>query len=214
MSNSNVNTLVVSNNDNFIQNSVKEFKGFARKTAENILEMGRIVYETREALGNKSQEFESFCSQVGFSSKSKSIVKLAQIGKGYSYLKNQTEYLPNNWTTLYEISKLTEDQLVSYIGNGSIHQFVLGADIKKLNGSTPDQERQEVVEGSDKEVTEKVPNGTIHGLKFLCEVTKVEDVRVQVILQQIFRSLKDIEVKVDIAPELQSALEPFMKEAA
>jgi hypothetical protein len=211
-----VNTSNAISNADLIENSVKEFKVFARKTAENILEMGRIVYETKNKLGTKNKvDFENFCSRIGFNSKSKSIIKLALIGKGYTHLKKQSNHLPNNWTTLYEIARLTEDQFVEFIEDGSIHQFVLGSEVKKLNGSFKEKELLETTsEDNSQEVTEVVPNGTIQGMKFLCEIVKVDDLKVRIKLQKILKSLEEIQVKVEMAPELKSALEPFMNEAA
>jgi len=50
MTNITVNTTIETTNDQFVQKSVLEFKGYARKTAENVLEMGRVVFETKNQL--------------------------------------------------------------------------------------------------------------------------------------------------------------------
>ena len=163
MSNLNVNTNNQLVNGTLIESSVIEFKGYARKTAENILEMGRVVYETKDKLKANKEDFEVFCSKVGFKSTSSSIKKLSQIGKGYLMMKSQADYLPNSWTTLYEISRLAESELTKYISEGVIHQNVLGSVIKSLNGSTKNDETSSKEAGIDGERQEEVPNGTVNG---------------------------------------------------
>lgn len=79
---------VITKNEALINDSVEEFKQYARKTARNYLEMGRVVYETRQQLtASKSEDgFELFCSKLGHSAKSKTMVKMAAIGKAYPCL--------------------------------------------------------------------------------------------------------------------------------
>jgi len=81
-------------------------------------------------------------------------------------MKSQADYLPNSWTTLYEISRLAESELTKYISEGVIHQNVLGSVIKSLNGSTKNDETSTKEAGVDGERQEEVPNGTVNGLTF------------------------------------------------
>ena len=215
MNNLTVNTTSteITNND-LIQASVIEFKGYAKKTAENILEMGRVVFEAKKNLKANKGEFEAFCAGVGFKSDSSSIKKLAQIGKGYSFMKSQADHLPNNWTTLYEIARLTEYQLNTFIDQGLIHQNVLGSVIKTLNGSKKDDEvvGEEII--LDKEKLEEVPNGTPNGLTFTCTLKTVSDVAFKAKLQMLLRNLEELQVEITLAPELKSALQPPVQQAA
>lgn len=215
MSNLTVNTTssIISNND-LIQASVNEFKGYARKTAENILEMGRVVFEAKNKLKANKAEFEAFCAGVGFKSDSSSIKKLAQIGKGYSFMKSQSDYLPNNWTTLYEIARLTEDQLKAFIDQGLIHQNVLGSVIKNLNGSKKGDVADTEEFPASEEKLEEVPNGTPSGLTFTCTLKQVSDVAFKAKLQMLIHNLEELEVQVTLAPELKSALRPLVQKAA
>lgn len=214
MSNSNVNTNNQLVNGTLIESSVIEFKGYARKTAENILEMGRVVYETKDKLKANKEDFEVFCSKVGFKSTSSSIKKLSQIGKGYLMMKSQADHLPNSWTTLYEISRLAESELTKYISEGVIHQNVLGSVIKSLNGSTKNDETSSKESGVDGERQEEVPNGTVNGLTFTCTLKNVNDVAFKAQLQMIIQNLEQLNVDVKLAPELKSALQPLVRKAA
>lgn len=214
MSNSIVNTNNQLVNGILIESSVMEFKGYVRKTAENILEMGRVVYETKGKLKSNKIDFEVFCSKVGFKSTSSSIKKLSQIGKGYLMMKSQVDNLPNSWTTLYEVSKLTEFELKKYISRGVIHQNVLGSVIKSLNGSTKSVTpvSQEIV--IDEEKLEEVPNGTLSGLTFTCTLKNVSDKAFKAKLQKLINTLEGLQVQVTLTPELKSALRPPIKKAA
>lgn len=214
MSNSNVNTNNQLVNGTLIESSVIEFKGYARKTAENILEMGRVVYETKDKLKANKEDFEVFCSKVGFKSTSSSIKKLSQIGKGYLMMKSQADYLPNSWTTLYEISRLAESELTKYISEGVIHQNVLGSVIKSLNGSTKNDETSSKEASVDGERQEEVPNRTVSGLTFTCTLKNVNDVAFKAQLQMIIQNLEQLNVDVKLAPELKSALQPLVRKAA
>ncbi len=213
MSNSIVNTNGQIINGTLIDTSVTEFKGYARKTAENILEMGRVVYETKVKLKANKEDFEIFCSKVGFKSTSSSIKKLTQIGKGYLMMKSQADYLPNSWTTLYEISRLAETELKKYIKEGVIHQNVLGSVIKTLNGSSKSDEiTQESVSTETK--SETVPIGTLDGYSFTCQLNDISDVGLKAQLQLIIKNLKELPVTVTITRDLESALKPVLSMAA
>lgn len=213
MTNAIVNTTVETVNDQIVLQSVIEFKGYARKTAENVLEMGRVVFETKNQLKKDKVAYEDFCSRIGFNSKSKSVVKLGQIGKVYSLLKSHTECLPNNWTTLYEITRLGEKKIADFIEQGLIHQNILGSEVKRLNGDQFN-EKSSKEGGVSEEKAETVPNGTLHGFQFVCELEDVNDVALKSQLKMILKNLKDMKVKVKISSELKSALNPEHLQAA
>jgi hypothetical protein len=214
MSNSNVNTIYRSESATLIESSVVEFKGYARKTAENILEMGRVVYETRRQLKANKEDFDIFCSKVGFKSTSSTIKKLAQIGKCYLMMKAQADHLPNSWTTLYEISKLAESELKNYISAGVIHQNVLGSVVKTLTSSSRGIAPicEEIVIGEEK--LEEVSRESSNGLTFTCSLKDVSDVAIKAKLHLLIRKLEELKVEVKLTPELESALQPPVRKAA
>lgn len=190
---------------NLVENSVNEFKGYAQQTAEGIIEMGRIIFESKQKLGNgKNSDFETFCKKIGYESSSSTIKKLNQIGKRYVHLKSQAENLPGSWTTMYEISRLASDTLDELIDDGTIHQNVLGSTIKKYLKNQAGGE--EVIEKEGLEVIEGVPNETPSGYTFLCEMTDVNDLALNGQVESIIRNLKQLKLKVQIAPNLKSYL--------
>ncbi len=124
------------------------FKSFFIKTAENVLEMARVVSTAKVKLGNN--QFREFSYLIGFDPNSSTLKKLLAIGKNYDVLSKNITALPANWTTLYEISQLPEDKFIAAIDKGVINPNVLGRDVKALIDPT----------NSSKSVTSKVPSGT------------------------------------------------------
>ena len=206
-----VNSLSNDYSVSFVDSSVAEFKAYARKTAENILEMGRVVCETKSKSKESPKDFESFCERIGFKPKSSSIKKLAQIGKSYLALKTQAQYLPNNWTTLYQIARLTNEQLAEFIKQGLIHQNVLGSQIEALLKPQLDNPVEEKISS---EIKTEVPSGTLNGLCFVCDVGQLNDLSRKSHIQSIIDSLKALNVKVVMSPDLVEAIKPPMSIAA
>ena len=211
MNSINVNSLTNEYSVSFVDSSVAEFKAYARKTAENILEMGRVVCETKSKSKENPKDFESFCDRIGFKPKSSSIKKLAQIGKSYLALQTRAQYLPNNWTTLYQIARLTNEQLAEFIKQGLIHQNVLGSQIEALLKPQSDNPVEEKI---STETKTEVPSGTLNGLRFLCDVGQLNDLSRKSHIQSIIDSLKALNVKVDMSPDLFEAIKPPLAAAA
>ena len=209
MTTKNIKAVTVLNNGDFIEKSANEFKGSARKTAQSILEMGRIVFNARETLKKDKAGFEEFCARIGHKSASKSIVKLAQIGKGFEMLNKQVECLPNNWTTLYEISRLTEEQFNEFVNKGLIHQNAIGSQIKLLTGDANFGSKKKSAE-----VTELVPNGTLSGLQFACTIENIKDDETVSRIKSLLSLIQEEGVKVVMAPDLKVALETNMLKVA
>lgn len=82
MSNSIVNTSNAILISKKVTDYAKQFKVQAKKTAEGILEMARVVFDAKQ-LGKA--DFEVFCSEVGYKSDSSTIRKLNSIGKSTNF---------------------------------------------------------------------------------------------------------------------------------
>jgi hypothetical protein len=207
-----INTLKNESSLSLVDSSVAEFKVYARKTAENILEMGRVVCETKSKSKKNPKDFESFCERIGFEPKSSYIKKLVLIGKSYLSLKAQAQYLPNNWTTLYQIARLTNQQLAEFIKQGLIHQNVIGSQIEALLKPQPNNPVEEKI---STETKTEVPFGTfLNGLCFVCDVGQLNDLSRKSSIESIIDSLKALNVRVDISPDLIEAIKPPMALAA
>jgi hypothetical protein len=106
-----------------------------------------------------------------------------------------------------------ETKIAEFIEQGLIHQNMLGFEVKLLNGVQSYEKSSKEV-GVSEEKTETVPNGTLHGFQFVCELEDVNDVALKSQLKMILKNLKDMKVKVKISSELKSALNPEHLQAA
>jgi hypothetical protein len=107
------------------------FKQFSRKTAEGILEMARAVNEARQLTPS---EFLRFCELVKM--KTSSIKKLAVVGAKYEYLIARADKLPANWTTVYAVAKLANEEIQTLIDNGVVNSLTVVRDLKAATGKT------------------------------------------------------------------------------
>ena len=105
------------------------FNSYQRKTAESIIEMGRIVIEAKS---RSEFEFDDFCLLIGYEPSSSTIRKLATIGQKYEYLISRSDKLPPNWTVIYDIARLGEETIEGYINNNQISSKSSGSYIEKL----------------------------------------------------------------------------------
>ena len=205
-----VNTASSSVTTSTLDKSVSEFNQYAKQTVTGILEMGRIVSEIHSTYKKKSDQFKEFCSRIGYEPESSSIKKLKLIGDKYINLKKCADSLPNNWTSLYEISQLASDELNSLIDQGLIHHEVRGAEIKALLKKA--KGGNDVNEEVDTSKTDEIPNGTNY--EFTCALAQIDDAVTNTQVSLLIESLKRLKVSVKLSPQLKSALEPFFAEAA
>ena len=224
MSSSNVNSQVVVHYDSIIKESVAEFNKYAKKSVESVLEMGRVVYQAKTLLeqGGNKEGFSEFCEHIGFKSGSSTIKKYICIGKSYAHLVTGMANLPNNWTTIYQISQMDPVRFGELIANGEISPSLTGAGLKKLvnkNTSTSTYEYiddkvcnvDEVIDCERVEkivISEKVLNRTPIGCEFVCEFQEINDQVIKDELVHILESLERMGAKVKIGNELKQALKP------
>jgi hypothetical protein len=108
---------------------VKRFQQFSRKTAEGVLEMGRAVHEARQL---PRSEFFRFCELVQI--KTSNIKKLAVIGAKYDYLIHRADKLPSNWTTVYAVAKLANEEIEKLIDQGVVNSLTDVHDLAAVLG--------------------------------------------------------------------------------
>jgi hypothetical protein len=108
---------------------VDRFQQFSRKTAEGILEMARAVNQARQLTPS---EFLRFCELIKM--KTSSIKKLAVVGAKYEYLIAHADKLPANWTTVYAVAKLANEEIQTLIDNGVVNSLTVVRDLKAAIG--------------------------------------------------------------------------------
>ncbi len=192
MSNSIVNTsntIVISKK---VTDYAEQFKVQAKKTAEGILEMARVVFDAKQ-LG--SDDFEAFCAQVGYKSDSSTIRKLASIGKQYLVLSSRSKSLPTSWTTLYQVSRLTAEMIDQKISEGVITPNLDGKGLAIRLGL------------SEPSAPKAVPNGTENTLSFSVNLELIPSPKLKMKLQFLLDELEsNMKAKVTKSPSLESFL--------
>lgn len=186
--------LVVESNE--ISILVEKFNTFARKTAEGVLEMAKVVYQAKRL---KESEFHRFCEIVGMSGSSSTVQKLIKIGEKYEFLIGHAEKLPANWTTVYELARLTEDKIEELIDRGVICTSLIAADLNAALGKMP--------KAKSKTDAEPIPNGNFNGLGFRVLLNKSPDPVTAKKIKLLIVELK----KFDLQLEVGSTLEAFFE---
>jgi len=137
-----VDNLIPSAEMDKMNNLVCDFNDSYRKCALNYLEMGRIALEAK-TMGKVM--YALFCERVWMKGDSE-MSKLIALGKNYEQMKRHLECLPSKWTTLYNLTRLKEEQFNSLCKSGVIHPKLTGAESLTLIGKN-----------KSKTVTEKEP---------------------------------------------------------
>lgn len=176
-----------------VDNLVSEFKQYAGKSTENILEISRVVLAAKK-LGKSS--FQKFCDGIGFVPKSATIRKHEAIGKKYALLRKHQDNLPFNWTTLYSISLIDEKDFELMVGDGRIHRSMSGAIAKKL------------ADIKSKANTTTVPNGTLSGYGIRIQFSSFPNCNIE----EVRKLLHKIE-GFGAVLEYSSSLESFFNDA-
>jgi hypothetical protein len=111
---------------------VAQFHQFARKSAEGVLEMARVV---KEASLLADFEFLRFCNRTSLKASSATTRKLIVIGEKYNFLSSNADKLPANWTTIYAVAKLANEQIQSLIDQGVVNTNTAAAELERALSS-------------------------------------------------------------------------------
>lgn len=176
-----------------------KFNGYAKKTAESVLQMAKVVSDMK-ARRNKV-EFEEFCDLIRYKSDSSLIRKFAQIGSKFNQLMENADKLPNTWTTVYQIAKLSEDTISELMDKGVINPHFTGKDARKVLGLS---KSKAVVVAYP--ATDVVPNGTVNEYSFKARLPNCPREEVSEKLKRIFKELKEINFEIVESESLQDIL--------
>lgn len=198
------NAIVNTSNTNIISKQVTEyanqFKVQAKKTAEGVLEMARVVFDAKQ-LG--TADFEIFCSEVGYKSDSSTIRKLASIGKQYLVLSSRSKSLPTSWTTLYQVSRLTAEMIDQKISEGVITPNLDGKGLAVRLGL------------SEPSAPKAVPNGTENALTFSVDLELIPTAQDKVKLRYFIAELENaMKARVKKSASLEAFLNDSQVELA
>lgn len=105
-------------------------RGFG-KTVEGILAMCKAVYESGSLSRKDEKKFYIEANLVKSSSTCK---KFKAIGEKYVLFQEKKDCLPLAWTSIYELTKLSDEQFIEYVENEKINPDKTGNEIRDLIG--------------------------------------------------------------------------------
>jgi hypothetical protein len=114
---------------------VASFNSFAIKTAKSTLEMCRVVYEAKSEL--EATDFEKFCEAIARSHEDSTIRKYLAIGSRYHEFISYADRMPNSWTSIYLITTIPSDKLLTMINDEKSLKNLTAQQIKKLISDEP-----------------------------------------------------------------------------
>ena len=195
-----INNQTSLNSDSSVVQLATDFKNYFVKSADNILEMARVVTQAYQDL--KGQRYKEFCHLIGFETQSSTLKKLLKIGEKYDLLKKNINALPASWTTLYQISLISSDDIVKYVDSGIINPDLKAKDLKVSTS---------VIQAVK---NKSVPNGTVKkgGYEFKVVLSKEPSEQVTLKIQKILNECKRLEsAEVEIGSSLEEFLKPIVE---
>ncbi len=186
--------------DSSVVQLATDFKNYFVKSADNILEMARVVTQANQDL--KGQRYKEFCHLIGFETQSSTLKKLLKIGEKYDLLKKNINALPASWTTLYQISLISSDDIVKYVDSGIINPDLKAKDLKISTS---------VIQAVK---NKSVPNGTVKkgGYEFKVVLSKEPSEQVTQKIQKILNECKRLEsAEVEVGSSLEEFLKPIVE---
>jgi len=200
----NTNTTVVLNGTYIASEMAEKFNGFARKTAESILLMAKVVSDMKaQALAQKDKtEFEKFCDLIGYKSDSSLIRKFTQIGGKFTRLMENVDKLPSTWTTVYQIALLNDDAIVTLLEKGVISPSLSGTNVKEVLGLSVTKTSIAVVANMP-----EVQNRTDAEFTFRARLSSFLTAQQVAKVKRIMAELKEINFEIETSSGMDIALE-------
>ena len=114
---------------NSIADYVTQYRHYARKTVENIILLGKTVYEADKFLSQN--DFKAFCNEVNLDSEGPTYRKLRIIGKMSERFNNHIDMMPNSWTTVYELAKINDEAFAKLVDGNVLNKDITSKEIKQ-----------------------------------------------------------------------------------
>jgi len=123
---------------NKVSELANEYSVCITKTASSIIELANVVYRAKENLSK--EEYELFRIQINADeSKDSYLKKLCCIAQKASRLDSIKEKLPAAYTTLYALTKLTDDEFNQAISEDEISPNLIASDLSKFKTKSTKQ---------------------------------------------------------------------------
>jgi len=113
-----------------------DFSSFGKMTAHALIGMGKAVFDAKET---SVSVFLKFCELTSLDPKASTARKYIAIGRNHARLEQYIDALPNNWTTIYKICSLTDEEFDMLIESTVISPSLTAKTINQIiegdNGS-------------------------------------------------------------------------------
>ena len=115
-----------------VDDLIRSYKTFAKRTVESTLQHAWTVLKA-DALDSRGER-ERFYKEVKLDPDGSTARKLRVIGGAQARFQPFLSVLPNTWTTLYELAKMSDDEFKKLVGLGILHPFATQREIDEARG--------------------------------------------------------------------------------
>lgn len=113
---------------------VERYRFYAKASAENIIQLATTLVEAGRELSQT--ELTAFCKEIGVNQKSSTYRKLTHIGLNATRFDDHLDRLPTAWTTVYNLSKLSEHDFEKVVANDNFSPTMTAKSINEIVGPT------------------------------------------------------------------------------
>ena len=181
---------------NSIESFVTQYRHYARKTVENIIQLGKTICDAEKFL--KKNEFEEFCKQIGSDPKESTFRKLREIGRMDYRFNEHLDILPNSWTTLYQLAKMKDNDFAKLVDNNVLHKDITS---KEINQVIEDKKKEKVISSVTLTLTFEATNSAsmFQMEQDMLKIAKRYDGKVKNNNDDLYKEWKKIEEEINIA---------------
>ena len=118
--------------DAIVDNLAQEYWAIGGKSAENVLALAKMIAKVKYELGERYQNV--FYERVRLDPKGTTVVKLRAIAEEAEWFEAHLDVIPNTWTTLYPIAKMSEAERTRLLESGRLHPAATMTEIYEALG--------------------------------------------------------------------------------
>ncbi len=115
---------------------IEQYRQFAKAGAAGIVDQCRTLVFAENELSKNN--FKRFCEAVKVSEGSSTFRKLKVIGEVADRFQSVIDRVPNTWTTLYQLAKLTVEEFDRLVATGVLCASMTADDLKAALGKQKD----------------------------------------------------------------------------
>ena len=109
---------------------VSRYKSLLKQSGSTIIDQAKAVFEAEDTFGRRDQI--AFYEAVGLDPDSSTVRKLKTVGKYVTRFEPHSDKLPQTWTTLYDLAKLSADEFRKVIDSGCLNPHVTAQQIRDV----------------------------------------------------------------------------------